>query len=151
MGTRLTEVMSKQDTRLAMWKMRTQGRTVQDIAREFGVSPRQVHYYLRDAVQLIDATQWLEVETQTDLDRLEALFEAYWADAVGLNSKDRDKEAATLILRILAQKAQLLGLNAPKRVDISVLIAEWAERKGLSMDDVKDVTYSMFPRPEVKG
>ncbi len=132
--------------RMAMWQMRIAGKTPPQIAAEFGVSVRYVQYELRDAVQMIDATKWLEIETQTDLDRLERLFSAYWPLAIGA---EPDQAAAMLILKILEQKAKLLGLNAPKRVDISLLIETWAKERGLDMRDVIDVTGDLFPKPEI--
>lgn len=143
--------LSRKQTQMAMYQMRVNGNSVLTIARHFGVSDRFVRYELRDAVKLVDATAWLEVETATDLARLENLLEVYWPEALGFNGQEKNPDAAHLVLKILDQKAKLLGLNAPKRVDISVLIAEWAQRRGFDVKDVTDSVRDMLPIPKVQA
>ena len=49
-----------------------------------------------------------------ELERLDRLQRSYWKAAV----IDGDKKAAEFVLKVIAQRTKLLGLDAPQRIDV---------------------------------
>lgn len=129
--------------RREVWNLKVQGLTIAAIADKMGLAYRTIQTDLHQAAKLVDVTQWLESEVTLDLSRLEAIFRVYYAEALTGESID----AAKLCLDVLARKSKLLGLDAPKRVDIRHIIAEWAHQHGLDVDDVIDATAGLIPAP----
>lgn len=70
-----------------------------------------------------------------ELARLDALLAAYWPRATA----DHDLQAATFVVNVIHRRAKLLGLEAPRRVDVSGLVASWAESQGLDAREVIQV------------
>lgn len=138
-----SEKVERQQRRMrAFLEMRISGMTPTEIAHQEGLHVRQVHYVLREAVALVDATKYLEVEVEIDLSRMEQLIGAYWSAAL-----EGDIDSGKFILQVLDQKAKLLGLNAPKRVNVMLLIEEWAAKRGLDPADVIDSVATLLPQP----
>lgn len=52
-----------------------------------------------------------------ELDRLDRIMRAYWKPAI----VDLDKKAAEVVLKVMASRAKLLGLDAPQRVQAEVI------------------------------
>lgn len=132
------------ELRREVWDLRIQGMSVADIAIKLGRSLRAVYYDLEQTTRLIDATQWLESETAVDLARLDKLFHTFWSGAL-----QGDRDDALLCLKVLERKSKMLGLDAPKRVDIRQLVVEWAQREGY--DDpaiVLDTVRKLLPGPD---
>lgn len=143
--------------RRKIWDMRVSGLTTQQIADELSIPIRSVQTALQKAVMMIDATKWLEQETELDLERLNRLLAAHWPFAIGrlpgTNGADDLGEPPSIdhskfIVALLERRAKLLGLDAPKRVDVRAMIVEWAQKEGLDPDDVLDVVPSLLPEPK---
>lgn len=126
-------------------ELRVAGKSVAEIARELDTEPRYVGVMLRSAVADIDATRWLEHEVTIDLARLDRLWEVYYPRAVGRFGNDADLDAAHFLLKVLERRAKLLGLDAPKRIDIRAIVTRWAEEQGLDPETTVDVVATMLP------
>jgi hypothetical protein len=102
------------------------------IAAELGVSQSTVSrdFADLDAAFRAAAAQDIAVAAGLDLARIEALIEPLWADAAAgvLPVVDR-------VVKLLGRRARLLGLEAPVRVDVRLLVRRAAERHGLSADE----------------
>jgi len=114
----------------------TQARRVQALdLRLAGASYRQIAVVLGVGVK----TAWLDVNRAlreyltepsdqvraAEVARLERLFMAHWPKAIS-----GDKEATYTVLAIMDRRARLLGLDAPKRIDITAWVRELAESEG---------------------
>lgn len=143
--------------RRKIWDMRVSGLSTQQIADELSITPRAVQMALQKAVMLIDATKWLEQETELDLERLNRLLQAHWEAAIGRPPKTLDEsdlgqppsiDHSKFVLQVLERRAKLLGLDAPKRVDVRALVIDWAEKQGFDPDVVLSVVPSLLPEPK---
>lgn len=130
--------------RRRVFEQRIQGMSIQKIADKEGLSYWQIHQDLEAAARLVDVTKYLEHELHLDLQRLDQLFYAWFPAAIA-----GDADAARIALTIMDRRAKLLGLDAPKRVDVTAMIAVWAEKEGLELQDVLDVVGTLLPSPEV--
>ena len=135
--------------RKKIWDLRLAGYTAADIAVQMKCSEATVHRHLSRAVELIDVTQYLESEQNVSLSRIEQLIKIYWPAAAGVGKHDGEPnmEVAQFVLKLDESRRKLLGLDAPKRVDVRALIIAWAEREGFDPDDVLDVTAGLLPEP----
>ena len=138
----------KLEVRQRVWDLKRTGSSTAQIAEMVGMSERNVRHIVRRTVAEIDVTSWLEDEVAVDLARLEGLLKVWWPYATDVPQDGRpDLEAAFFLLKLLERKSRLLGLDAPKRVDVRALIIQWAEDHGLDPDDVIDATADLLPRP----
>jgi DNA-binding Lrp family transcriptional regulator len=87
------------------------GLSLRAIGRQLGVSAPQVLRDLRALLAATTARTALAVEEyrRLELARLDALHAAYWEAAVS----GTDREAAKIILAVMKQRAELLGLAVP--------------------------------------
>lgn len=125
--------------RRAMWEDRVSGMTVQAIANKYRCSLSWVTQSLSEAVENIDATRWLERHVDIAYDRLEGLYRMYAPRA-----KD-DLDVANFVLKVIDRQSKLMGLDAPKRVDVYAIIDDFAQREGLDTSAVIDVVARMLP------
>lgn len=140
-----------------VWELRINGMPVRKIAKILNMPWRTVYHDLSTKTRQVDTAKLLETELDLDIDRLNGLLRIYYPLATGRRKGRKmmdptqipppDKDAAKLVLQILKQRADLLGLNAPKRVDITALIVEWATSKGLDISDTFDAIKDLFPSP----
>lgn len=126
---------------------RMAGYTILQIAEDMGYAPYYVSRQLRIATRLVDATSELEEQVRIDLGRLETLFQKCWPYAAPHQPEPPDLEFVTICLKILERKSKLLGLDAPKRIDVRAIVQSWAEREGLDPDDVIDAANHLLPAP----
>lgn len=131
------------ERRRRVWDLRMKGMSIQKIADQEGMTYWQIHQDLEAAARLVDVTKYLEHELHLDLQRLDQLFAAWFPSALAL-----DADSAKIVMTIMDRRAKLLGLDAPKRIDIDMLIRTWAEKEGLDPDDVVDAVVTLLPTPE---
>lgn len=130
--------------------MRLTGWSTIEIAQELDLHIRTVDDHLRKAREDIDATRYLESEVGNSLDRLELMFHIVWPMASGrkrgtpIVKAEPDREWMKLLLQIEESKRKLLGLDAPKKVDVRVGVRQWAEDNGLDPDDVEMVAPALL-------
>jgi len=123
-------------------QLRLAGKSFREIGSELGVTVSTAFALtekgLRDYAQP-DADQ-LFVETMAQLDALHARF---WPSAL-----KGDLDAFGAVRRIIDRKIRLVGLDAPRRVDIRTVVARWAEAEGFDPDDVLAVTVPVLQELE---
>jgi hypothetical protein len=129
--------------------MRTRGIATTAIADELGLSIASVNKNLKAAAIMVDATTMLEHEQMIDMDRLEVLIKTFWPFVIGdpAHGIDPSLDHAQFVLKVIERRAKLLGLDAPKRIDVRAIVASWAVRQGLDVEDVVAVTYDLLPQP----
>lgn len=134
--------------RRQIYEDRLTGMSVEDIARKYRVDRGTVIRAMNASVENIDATKWLERQTDVAMDRLDILLKTYWPYAIGsMPNAEPSVEHGKFILEVMKRQAALLGLDAPKRIDIRARIATWAQKEGLDPDDVMEVVQGLFPLP----
>lgn len=131
------------ELRRSLWEDRIQGKPYHVIAKERGIPMRTVIYNCQAAVREIDATAMLEEEMALSLSQLNEIQRVTWS---GFADGDTDDREAWY--KAYDRKMKLLGLEAPKRIDVHAEIIAWAEREGLDPADVIDVTASLLPVPK---
>ena len=89
------------------------GASYREIAEAVGVAPSTVHDDVQRALRDIPRREADELR-QVEVERLDRLQRAVWADAVkgDLPSVDR-------AVRIIDRRAKMLGLDAPQQVEVS--------------------------------
>ena len=109
--------------------LRLAGCTLQEIADHVGYkgpeSSRRA--ILREMTRLGEPEGASELR-RLESDRLDRLQRGFWPAAI-----EGDGEAADRVLRIMARRAKLLGLDAPTKQ--SIAYSEGAERAQIVMDD----------------
>lgn len=142
--------------RRRIWDLRVLGHTTAEIAKDVGLSERGVRHNLKRAVAEMDATSLVEHEIHVDLARIEALIKAHLPLALGrppgtLNEDDPgvppENGAAFFLIKAFERKSKLLGLDAPKKVDIAHMITQWSRQHGYDPEDVIAVTATLLPEP----
>lgn len=129
--------------RRELWDDRIAGKTYEQIARDRDIPLRTVIYNCQAAATELDATAYLEEQMTVSLAQLREIQRIRWS-GVKTGDPDATKDWFMAHDRIV----KLLGLEAPKRVDIHAEIVAWAEREGLDPQDVIDVTASLIPVPK---
>lgn len=76
----------------------------------------------------------INTEKGKDLARLERLIAAHWQKSLA-----GDQGSTTIVLKALGQRATLLGLNAPIRVNWRLMLNQTADNLGLSADERNDL------------
>lgn len=137
---------TKQDLvelRHLLWQDRISGKTYQEISRERRIPLRTVIYNVQAAIREMDATSFLEEEMVVSLTQLTKIQELLWPGVLSL-----DLEQIDVWYKAHDRKMKLLGLEAPKRVDVYAEIVSWAEREGLDPGDVVEATATLLPVPK---
>lgn len=88
--------------------LRLAGVRVDQIAKQFGVTPRTIYAWCAEAVKDIPREQADEMR-MLELDRLDALQQAVWRDAMR-----GDPRAVDRVLAIMGQRARYVGLYDPR-------------------------------------
>ena len=90
-----------------------------------GTAYKQVRAALREMLQEpADAVRAIELE------RYDRLMLAHWPTALR-----GDIQASAMVLRIMERRAAMLGLDAPKKIDLTAYIRDLAEREGIDPDE----------------
>ena len=112
-----------------MLQMRVQGMTYRQIAIACGLrSEMQAFEVVIAEIQKMTAEAAAEAR-KLECDRLDSLLNAIWPKAM-----DGDTKAVTTVLGIMQRRAELLGLDAPARVDITHRVREMAIEMGIDPD-----------------
>jgi IS30 family transposase len=76
--------------------------------------------------------------TDEELQRINALEKAYWRLASEPDAKTLDVnfQALTAVIKLMERRSRLLGLDAPKRIDIEARVRAWARENELDEDEV---------------
>lgn len=129
--------------RRELWEDRIAGKTYEQIAKERDMPLRTVIYNCQAAVSELDATAYMDEQMAVSLAQLREIQRIRWKLVI-MGDPDATKDWFSAHDRIM----KLLGLEAPKRVDVYAEIHAWAEREGLDPQDVIDVTATLLPVPK---
>ena len=104
------------DRELAVVELRRTGETWDRIARAIGYANAAGAYkaYKRAVVRTLQ--QPTDELREMELDRIDRLQRAYWKDAIDGNHK-----SAEFVLKLIGKRAELLGLDAPQRIQAEVI------------------------------
>lgn len=104
------------DRRTKVWQLRIAGATIAQIAQEMGVSTATIDSDIKLTVKQLTEQRMEAAEDwrQLHLQRMEALLLGVWQ-----NARAGDPAAMKAALDVMARQAQLLGLDAPKRTEIT--------------------------------
>lgn len=125
--------------RQKVFELKMQGKTLVEIAEIMSLNYNTVQRDFAAVTASIDTTKWLRSRIDGDVQFLDKLISVLSPRAlVG------DIAAIETILKIMQRQHKILGMEAPKRVDVRVLIQQWAEREGLNPADVADVVSGLL-------
>jgi hypothetical protein len=95
---------------LEAWGARVRGENICDTAHALGISIEDAKVLIREAHAAIheDLKENLNLNRELDLQRVDGLIKSYYGEACA-----GDEKAANVILKCLAQRAQLTGNAAP--------------------------------------
>lgn len=97
-----------------VWQAYLLGRTQESIAAEHGVSQQRIAQILKEVRKSIPEEDVAELR-RVDLERLDSMTPANLALA-----RSGDKDGVKSVLAIMARRAALLGMDAPKQVEASI-------------------------------
>ena len=111
-------------------QLRMGGASYSEIAAQMGSSSaatafKQVRAALREMLQ-----EPADAVREMELARYDRLMAAHWPAALR-----GDIQASAMVLRIMERRAALLGLDAPKKIDLTAYIRDLAEREGIDPDE----------------
>src|SRR5690606_34877588 len=109
-----TKTIKAHDRMLAALELRKQGLTYRQIAAQTGYKSAQAaHKAVMTALQRTTQEPADEVR-KLELERLDALLFGVWEAAI-----NGDDKAVNNALRIMERRAQLLGLDAPVKIEVA--------------------------------
>jgi hypothetical protein len=121
-----------------------------EIARLLGRSVGACQEAVRSKLRAMEYDELADTQLarRMMLEQIDSMIAAITVPATG---KDIDGKPAPVVLdaidrmsRLLDQKAKLLGLNAPQRVDITRRIEEMAEETGYDINELRDLASSVI-------
>lgn len=103
------------DLDLELLKHRMAGISVRAIAKRYALTKREVEAALDRALPQIDnATRIAAIKLE--LERLDQLIRPFFVKAL-----DGDTAAASILVKLSERRSDLLGLNAPMRIDATLV------------------------------
>jgi hypothetical protein len=114
----------------AALELRKAGKSYEAIAQELGYGgPSSAHNAVKAALRKTlqepaDDLRALEVA------RMDAMLDGLWPKVL-----DGNPRAVEVAIKVLERRARLLGLDAPQKINIEQVIAETADRFGLTPDE----------------
>lgn len=117
-------------------ELREKGWSYRTIGEAMGLSPAGVHKAVTRAMEKTAAriASVADQVREIEIERLDRLQNAHWDTAVG-KGKNRS-QATDRVLRIMERRAKLMGLDAPKKIDVDANVAVKSHEKWLEeLDD----------------
>jgi hypothetical protein len=115
-------------------ELRLMGMTFEEIAQKLGYTDRSSAKKAVDRVLMRTLRGPAEEYRALVLGRLEMVIRSNWA-----RMRAGDYNAGRMVLRALQQEANLLGLNAPVKVNVDHIIRKMATEYGLSEDERREL------------
>jgi hypothetical protein len=109
--------------------LRRGGATYRQIAGAMGLSHGGAEKAVKRGLKMIVAEPAEEV-LKLELDRLDGMFMGLWP---GIQRGDPASVSAGV--RVVARRAKLLGLDAPSKVNINLIVEQTAEQLGLTYEE----------------
>jgi len=115
------------------WELRKAGTSLRDIARALSVGKTTIERYIKAGVAdyNLKTSEDVRAHRALELARLDGLFQSAWLGATGSHS---DPTFMLRAIQIIRERARLLGLYAPIRVELTAsalahqMVVEWRER-----------------------
>lgn len=122
-----------EERQTAAYKLRREGCNYQDIAERLGVSLGTAHNDVRAVRTRIwqAGKESAEEATQTELERLDEIVASL---RPLLRDQSRGPRAAEVLLAASKRRSELMGLDAPKKTDLTV--------KGVTLDEITSLQES---------
>lgn len=138
-----------QAQRARILELRLEGYTTAQIATKLSMQEKTVRNNLKAAVAMVDATSYLEEMQVVTMNRLEHLLRVAWDRATGTGQFDGEPDIDWYhaALKVIERQCKLLGMDAPKRVDIALIVEEWAIKNGYDPSVVVDTFATLLPSP----
>lgn len=121
-------------------EMRLQGYTLEEAAKRAGYTNRSAAKKAVDRALQRTLQQPTEEYRALVIGRLEMVIRSNWT-----KMRAGDYQASRVVLRALQQEAQIMGINAPVKVNVAVLIKQMADRYGLSEDERRELKEIVTP------
>lgn len=135
-------------------ELSAQGFSVPEISTMMHTAVSHVRRVLNDALKQA-AGESTEILRQRTTKRLDRLLQAAWPWALGLAPGQEGKpdwEAMAKCLEIERDRRRLLGLDAPEKIDVRVLVQQIAEVRGYSPEQTEQaVTFVERMLREMRG
>lgn len=114
-------------------ELRLQGLSYSAIGKAIGVSTVHAFRYVRDAMALSRKKLGEEAEAVVHMEllRLDSLWKGLWAKA-----STGDARAIEAALRIMARRADLLGLDAPKKTETEMKMSMMSDAELITQCEV---------------
>lgn len=100
------------------------------------------------AITAANVEELREIENR----RLDELQRAHWMAAIydGTDGDRRDRaiEEAKLVVKIAEVRCRINGINAPKKVDLTAWIRDFAQREGLPLDFAMNAAADIVAKAE---
>jgi hypothetical protein len=116
------------------FNLRLAGATFADIGRQLGIAETNARKaYMRQLERLAPVAD-REEQRRIEAQRLDRLQLPYWQKAI-----NGDADATDTVLRIMARRARLLGLDAQVNEDLNAILKAIHELRQLPHDDLLSV------------
>lgn len=95
-----------------------------------------------------------ELERRMQLEQLDQMIRALTPDATGRNNRGASTgeevkyEAVDRMIKLLAAKSKLMGLDAPKKIDLEIRLQQLAVSAGYDYDELKEIATEVFTEYE---
>lgn len=115
------------------------GKSVRQIAKQFGMSKSAVDRDIQDVRQEYIERKWTEIDEirKQDLAKLDVAERQVWAIIADLYANyDHRIKAIRSLVTVMERRARLIGLDAAIRVDVTNILRQKAIEHGLDPDEV---------------
>lgn len=127
------------ERQIAALQLRLRGWTFDEIAEALGYADKSATYMAIQELLATQVAQNVEELRGVEVARLDELLKAVYPLAIGDNGHVR-LEAVDRVLAIERQRANLLGLNAARKVDFRLVVERIAEDRGYSDEEKHQAT-----------
>ncbi len=154
------EVLDSPDTAAAKkesFELRRRGLPYSEIADLLGVPEATARHYVKEKLRSIQDDELADTELarRMQLEQLEEMIRAIHAPATGRHQDGSYGapilEAMDRMMKLLAQKAKLLGLDAPQRVDITHRLQLMADESGYDIEELEELAAQVLKELHDQG
>lgn len=118
--------------------MRFRGHSYGEIAKKYQVSVPTIYNWLHKHFQ--EQRAKIDELRDFELARLDRLLRAHWDTAIA-----GDGEATDRVLRILDRRFRILGVEAPKKIDLRAMIMAIAAEEGVDPEEMAEEAEELYP------
>ena len=147
----------ERDLQRKIFALRKQAVPMDEIADILGLREEDAYRILNTELQRLEKLSIRDVDSQRLLmvAQLDEMIRAVHAPATGQHPEKGQTapvlEAMDRLMKLLAQKAKLLGLDAPQKVDIEVSIRKLADEGGYDIEELYEIAQDVLSRYDISG